>query len=139
MAERVEDLKVWQRAMELSVAINAIINRPGFADDRRLREQLLDASDSIVLNISEGFAHSSDRGFADYLDASKALTAEARTRLRLAFDRNIITTDECAASSRLAEEVARMLAGLIAHLLESSRAAPEFVTDHQTLQTDDGE
>jgi len=35
VVERVEDLKVWQRAMELARAINAIIDRPGFLAHRR--------------------------------------------------------------------------------------------------------
>ncbi len=37
MAQRVEDLRVWQRAHEFWVAVNAIINRAGFQRDRRLR------------------------------------------------------------------------------------------------------
>ena len=30
MAQRVEDLKVWQRARDFCVAVNANIGRPGF-------------------------------------------------------------------------------------------------------------
>jgi hypothetical protein len=47
MANRVEDLKVWQRAQEFWVAVNAIINRSGFQRDRGLRDQVKDAADSI--------------------------------------------------------------------------------------------
>jgi len=71
MAQRVEDLKVWQRAREFCVAVDAIINRAGFQRDRRLRDQLRDATDSVVWNIAEGFAQPTDRAFAKYLFTSK--------------------------------------------------------------------
>jgi four helix bundle protein len=120
---RVEDLKLWQRAMEFSRAINAIIDRQGLVRDRKLREQLLDASDSVVSNIAEGFEQSTDRSFAKYLYISKASAAEARTRLKLALDRQHITEEHFATCNSLGEEVARMATGLIKHLMKSDRRA----------------
>src|SRR5574342_837622 len=79
-AKCVEDLQVWQRAMDFWRAINAILDRPGLLRDRPLRDQLSDASDSIVSNIAEGFEQPSDRAFAKYLYTAKASTAETRTR-----------------------------------------------------------
>lgn len=57
MAKSVEELQVWQRAVEFGVAVNAIIENAGFKRDRRLQGQLLDATDSVVSNIAEGFEH----------------------------------------------------------------------------------
>jgi four helix bundle protein len=119
--ERVEDLKVWQRAMEFSRAITAIIDRPGFLADRRLREQLLDAADSVVSNIAEGFSQPTDRAFARYLYTAKASLAEARMRLRLASERNYIDPEEFTSQNALGDEVARMITGLIKYLLRSDR------------------
>jgi four helix bundle protein len=121
MAEKVEDLKVWQRAREFGRSICAIIDRPGFQRDRRLREQLQDASDSIVSNIAEGFAQPTDRAFAKYLFTSKASTAEARARLALAWDRGYITDNERSERDQLADEIARMTTGLIKYLVKSDR------------------
>jgi four helix bundle protein len=121
MAQRVEDLKVWQRAREFCVAVNAIIGRPGFQRDRRLREQLSDAADSVIANIAEGFTQPTDRAFARYLFISKASNAEARTRLLLACDKGYITSDEFAACNEIADEVARMTTGLIKYLVTSDR------------------
>jgi four helix bundle protein len=121
MAQRVEDLKVWQRARELCVAVNAICDRAGFQRDRRLRDQLTDAVDSVMANIAEGFAQPTDRAFARDLFISKASNAEARTRLLLACDRGYITSDEFAAHKEISEEVARMITGLIKYLLRSDR------------------
>ena len=121
MAQRVEDLKVWQRARDFGVAVNAIIDRPGFQRDRRLREQLEDAVDSVIANIAEGFTQPTDRAFARYLFISKASNAEARTRLLLASDKGYITSDEFAYCNEIADEVARMTTGLIKYLVRSDR------------------
>jgi four helix bundle protein len=67
MAIRVEELQVWQRAREFGLAVNAIIEKPGLLRDRRLREQIVDAADSILSNISEGFEQPTDRSFVKYL------------------------------------------------------------------------
>jgi four helix bundle protein len=121
MAERVEELKLWQRAEEFGKAISAIIDRPGFDRDRRLRDQLRDAADSVISNIVEGFAQPTDRAFAKYLFDAKGSMAEARTRLKLACDREYITEDEFNARNELGDEVARMTTGLIKYLIKSDR------------------
>jgi four helix bundle protein len=119
--ERVEDLKLWQRAMEFWRAINAFIDRPAFLTNRRLRDQLLDAADSVVSNISEGFEQPTDRAFANYLYTSKASAAEARIRLKLACERGHISQEEFSRCHAIGEEVARMATGLIKHLVKSNR------------------
>jgi four helix bundle protein len=90
MAKKLEDLKVWQRAMEFWRAVNAIIDKPGLRANRDLRDQIRDAADSMVSNIAEGFEQPTDRAFCRYLYTSKSSTAELRTRLRLA--KNAVTS-----------------------------------------------
>ena len=107
MAKRVEDLKVWQRAQEFWVAVNAIIDGSGFQRDRRLRDQVKDAADSIVSNIAEGFEQPTDRAFAKYLFTSKASTAEVRKRLLMACHHGYITKEEFASRNELGDEVAQ--------------------------------
>jgi four helix bundle protein len=119
--ERVEDLQVWQRAIELSRAITAIIDRPGFLADRRMREHLLDAADSVVSNIAEGFPQPTDRAFANYLYTSKSSTGEIRARLKLSLERHYLSEEEFKRPYALAEEVARLATGLIKYLLRSNR------------------
>jgi len=121
MAKRVQELKLWQRAREFCVAINAIIGRAGFQRDLRLRDQVRDAADSIVSNIAEGFEQPTDRAFAKYLFTSKASTAEARTRLQIACDRGYITAEEFTSCNEIGDEIARMTTGLIKYLVKSDR------------------
>ena len=121
MAQAVEDLKVWQRAQEFWVAVNALVDRSGFQRDRRLREQVKDAADSVISNIAEGFEQPTDRAFAKYLFTSKASTAEVRKRMLMACHHGYITQDEYAACNELGDEVARMTTGLIKYLIKSDR------------------
>jgi four helix bundle protein len=121
MARAVEDLKVWQRAQEFWIAVNALVDRSGFQRDRRLREQVKDAADSVVSNITEGFEQPTDRAFAKYLFTSKASTAEVRKRMQMACHHGYITQDEYAACNELGDEVARMTTGLIKYLIKSDR------------------
>jgi four helix bundle protein len=121
MAKRVEELKVWQRAQEFWSAINEILDRPGFRRDRKLREQLSDAADSLVSNIAEGFEQPTDRAFSRYLFTSKASNAEARKRLRIARDRHYITPEEFDRRNAIGDEVARLTTGLIKYLIRSDR------------------
>ena len=121
MAEKVEELKIWQRSMDFWRAVNTILDRPGLLRDGRLRSQLSDATDSIVSNIVEGFAQSSDKGFARYLVTSKGSAAEARARLLLACERQYITRDEFTSMDEVGDEIARMLTGFIKYLHKSNR------------------
>jgi four helix bundle protein len=89
--------------------------------DQRLRDQIRDASDSMLSNIAEGFEQPTDRAFARYLYISKGSTAELRTRLYRARNRRYITEDEYKSRKALANEVGRMLTGLIKYLLKSDR------------------
>jgi four helix bundle protein len=120
-AKCVEDLQIWQRAMEFWKVINAILDRPRLASDRKLHDQLSDAADSIVSNIAEGFEQPTDRAFAAYLYTGKGSTAEARTRLQLAHLRGYIETTEYNERDKLGDELARMITGLIKYLLRSNR------------------
>jgi four helix bundle protein len=121
MAQRLEELKVWQRAMDLWRAVNAIIDKPGLLADSKLREQIADAADSMVSNIAEGFEQPTDRAFSRYLYISKASTAEVRGRLMLAREKGHITPDEFAGCNAVGDEVAALTTGLIKYLVKSNR------------------
>ncbi len=121
IAKTVEDLQVYQRARELSLAVAAILERAGFRQDRELRDQIRDAAGSVVSNVAEGFPQPTDRGFAGYLYHARASSAEVRARLQVARDRNYISDAELTRCDQLADEVAAMSTGLIKYLLRANR------------------
>jgi four helix bundle protein len=116
MAKSVEELQVYQRSLEASAAVSAIIQRPSFNRDLRLREQLGSSSERVASSIAEGFEQSTDRHFAQYLYRARGSAREARTQLVVARDRKHLTEPERTRISDQYEEIAKMLTGLIRHL-----------------------
>ena len=119
MAQRLEDLLVWQKGHRYCDAVNALLERPEFRKDLALRDQIRDAIDSILSNIAEGFEQPTDRSFALYLYRSKASTAESRARLWTAAKRRYVHRSEYETQKAAAIELARMLTGFIKYLRRS--------------------
>ncbi len=121
MAKSVEELLVYQKALEASAEVSAIIQRDSFKRDPRLRDQLGSSSERVASLISEGFEQSTDRHFAQYSYRSKGSARETRTQLVVAVQRNHITESERVRISNMYEEIAKMLTGLIRHLETEDR------------------
>jgi four helix bundle protein len=116
MAKKLEELPIYARVMEFCGAVNAILDRPGLRRNRKLREQIEEANDSISANMEEGFEQGTDRAFANYLTYSKASLAEVLARLRSAANKRYITAEELAARATMGEELGKMLGGFIKYL-----------------------
>lgn len=117
--EKIQDFEVWKKAQAFWEAVNAILTRPGFAQNFKLRDQLMNAIDSILSNMSEGFEQPTDRSFARYLYISKGSAAETCTRLGGAHKRGCSTDTELHGFEKQAAELGRMTTGLIKHLLKT--------------------
>jgi four helix bundle protein len=120
-AKCVEDLQVYQKAVEASARIADILERDGFKRHLRLRDQLGAASERVISSISEGFEMSTDKHFAQYCYRAKGSSREARSQLLVARQRRIISEREQAVISAQYEEIAKMLTGLIKHLEREDR------------------
>jgi four helix bundle protein len=116
MATKVENLKVYQKALSVAGEVSAIIRRATFANDRRLRAQLGASSERVASLISEGSEQSTDRHFAEYCYRSKGSAREMRTQLFVAVKRSHITEKERISLDRCYEEICKMLSGLIKRL-----------------------
>jgi four helix bundle protein len=120
-AQTPEDLLVYQKAIAAAAEISAIIRRPSFNGDLRLKEQLGSASERCASAISEGFEQSTDRHFAQYCYRSRGSAREIRTQLVIAQQRDHVTESERIPLDRRYEEIGRMLTGLIGHLERENR------------------
>jgi four helix bundle protein len=121
MAKTVQELEVWEWAINLDVAVSATIDAGNFQNHRRLREQISDATDSVLSNIAEGFDQPTDRAFVRYLYVSKSSNSEVRARLGSACRKSCISADQFKKCDDIADRVARMLTGLIKYLVRSDR------------------
>lgn len=69
--ERFEDIKAWQAARDLVLAVYRVSGRGKFEKDFGLRDQIRRASVSAMSNIAEGFERCSDREFHRFLYIAK--------------------------------------------------------------------
>ena len=116
MAYKLEEMSVYLKACEFSIAVTAIIHRPAFGRNRKLKDQIADANESILSNMAEGFEQSTDAAVANYLYLAKGSVAEVVTRLKSAHRRGWLTAEESAKFSAEGDEIGRMLGGWIKYL-----------------------
>ena len=120
MAKKIEELPVFQKALEFCVAVTAILERPGLRKDRDLSNQISEANDSIPSNMREGFEQSTDASFAKYLYYSKGSLGEVLARLNRAHSKKYISSVELDPIVRMGEELGRMVGGFIRYLGRSN-------------------
>lgn len=113
MAQRFEDILVWQKARELSNDVyRAFIN----CKDYSFCDQIKRAAVSVMNNIAEGTERASDKELRQYLFIAKGSCGEVRSMLILAKDQNYITREDFALLYDRAEQISKMLAGFIKKL-----------------------
>src|SRR4051812_34836946 len=81
-ARRVEDLVIWQLAHELRVKVHAVAATTPACEDRRFRDQVVDAASSITRNIAEGFGRYRHKEFAHYLAIARGSLFELADHLK---------------------------------------------------------
>ena len=68
---------------------------------------------SIMSNIAEGFDRGGDKEFVNYLYISKGSCSELKSQLYAAKDAGYLTQNDFEAAFQLAEEISKVLQGLI--------------------------
>ena len=106
---RFEDLRVWQAARDQCNRVGALIKRPEFREDRKLSDQMNDASISVVFNIAEGFLRRRNKETLQFLRYSFASNGELKSGYYVAEGRSYLTTIEARELIELNESIARML------------------------------
>ena len=120
MAHKVEELPVFLLAQEFTVAVDATLSRSRVRRDCDTYKQIVEANDSILSNMQEGFEQGTDAGFAKYLYYSKGSIAEVIRRLRTAARKKEVDQREIQPLAAQAETICKMLGGLIKYLKRSN-------------------
>lgn len=107
---------VWQKSLVLVREIYNLTRAFPAFERYALGDQMRRAAVSIPSNIAEGQAHYSDREFVHFLRHSLGSAAELDTQILISIDLGYAAQPECAATLNRAEEISRMLAGLIASI-----------------------
>ena len=84
---RFEDLDVWQKAVELSIAVYSQLKD---CKDFGLKDQMQCSSILMPSNIAEGFERQTNKEFVQFLYIAKGSCGELRTQLYIAKQLNYI-------------------------------------------------
>ena len=113
MAQHYKDLIAWRKAMDL---VNAIYDATDALPKREtysLTDQIRRAAVSAPSNIAEGQAHYSNREFIHFLRHARGSLAELETQVLIAQSRRYLSDPETEALLKRAEELSRILSGLV--------------------------
>ena len=114
---RFEDIVAWQKARELVKVIYQMTNESEkFRKDFGLKDQIRRAAVSSMSNISEGFARTSDKEFANFLNIARGSVAEVQSQLYVALDLGYIDKNAFSIGYALADETSRLLTNFMKYL-----------------------
>jgi len=130
--QRFEDIEAWKEARRLVNLIYNISEKREFAKDFSLKNQIRNASASIMSNIAEGFDRSSDREFIQFLVIARASASEVKSQLHIALDRGYIDHSDFETIFEHANSVANLINGFIRYLRK-----PRPRTSNPRLRTSD--
>ena len=123
--QKFEDLKVWQKARELSQKIYPLtLVEP--ISDFRYKDQLRGSLGSIMDNIAEGFGRGSRLGFITGLNISRGETDELKSQLYRGKDNKYFSEEQFNEFYALADEVTKMNTSLISYLNKSKIKGQRF-------------
>jgi four helix bundle protein len=114
-----EELKVWQRAVDLAVKVYEITKKDPFNKDFGLKDQVRRASVSISSNISEGDELDSDKSSVRHFRIAKGSCAELFTQSIISFRIGYLEKNDFEFIRTECQEILAMLTNLIKHRSKS--------------------
>jgi four helix bundle protein len=110
------ELKVWQRAHELTLAVYQITAKFPRQELYGLTSQLRRSSSSVPANLAEGCGRSGDAELARFCSIALGSASELEYHLLLARDLKLIRPGDHEELAQRVTEVKRMLTGLLKKL-----------------------
>jgi four helix bundle protein len=114
MAQKVEDLMVWQRAIQMNVAVHKLTESFPRQEMYGLTSQLRRAAVSVASNIAEGRGRLNNGEFRQFLGMAQGSNYEVQTQLVIAKEFGFGDGSRLERAQKLNDEVGRMLTSFIA-------------------------
>jgi four helix bundle protein len=113
MGDSFRDLVVWQRSVEMSVAIYKLTS--GFPKEEiyGLSSQLRRAGVSVASNIAEGYARTSRGEYKQFLGIARGSNSEVQTQLVIARELGFGSLQALDTAEGLSNEVGKMMAAIL--------------------------
>jgi len=108
-AKSYRELSVWQRSIELTVALYKLTGAFPREELFGLTSQLRRASVSIASNIAEGYGRASRGEYRNFLGIARGSALEVQTQLVVARALDYGDPNQIAAAEKLADETGKML------------------------------
>ena len=108
-----EELKVWQKAVDLAVKVYEITKKDPFNKDFGLKDQIRRSSVSISSNIAEGDQLESDKSSTRHFKIAKGSTAELYTQSIISFRVGYLDKKDFDHLKKESQEILGMLSNLI--------------------------
>ncbi len=119
--DRIEDIDAWKKAREMARQIYRVTATGQFARDFGLRNQIREASVSVMSNIAEGFERGGDKEFRQFLAYAKGSAGEFKAQLYVALDVGYLPQEQFERLYFLATETGKLIGGLIRYLRGSTK------------------
>ncbi len=110
------DLQVWQRAMELTVAVYRLTQHFPREEAFGLTSQLRRSAVSVPSNIAEGHGRMNPREFKHFLLIARASNCELQTQLELSGALGFADSQLLNTAQGVSHEVEKMLIALLGNL-----------------------
>jgi four helix bundle protein len=119
MAQSFRELQVWQRSMQLAVAVNRLTRDFPREEQFGLTSQIRRSAISIPSNIAEGQGRLSSGEFRQFLGIARGSTCEVQTQLQIARSLEFGKPQLIDEAEMLSGEVRKMLFGMLKSLKDS--------------------
>ncbi len=110
------DLLVWQKSMDLIVAIYRITQKLPSYEQFGLTSQLRRAAVSIPSNIAEGYGRQSSGNYRQFLSVSRGSLLEVETQIELCVRLGYLTQPDTVSILAEITELSKMLTSLISKI-----------------------
>ncbi|MDK2977581.1 MAG: hypothetical protein PWP52_295 [Bacteroidales bacterium] len=124
--EKFEELIAWQKARQYAHEIFELTCLEKFNSDFSLVGQIRKSSGSVMDNIAEGFDRGGNKEFIQFLYIAKGSLSETKSQLYRAFYRKYINNIILNEKLIKAEELAKIIGGLISYLQNSKFKGRKF-------------
>ena len=124
--QKIEDLKLWQKARELSRTIYPLTFLEPIKSDFRFKDQIRGSCGSIMDNIAEGFERGSRLEFINALTTAKGEAGELKSQLYRGLDNNYFTEIVFQELYSLADEITKMITSFIRYLNNTNVKGQKF-------------
>jgi four helix bundle protein len=118
-------LLVLDKAHQLLIDINRVVPGIRQSHHQSLKRQLVKSALSTSSNLAEGRTRHGEREFLNFLNIALGSAGELQYQLKAAIDCNAIPQGEGSDLARRAEEVAKMIQGLIRRIKKDMRDEPD--------------